>query len=167
VFGILSENRFQEYVNVIVSMAIGDNRFRWVNAAQPWRLEVLVKPRERFHQGLNGDADMAKGIFLLPHEIAEKTWKTYTNMQAFRRTFGGNCLLHKSIIKLNPAIWLNDELVNSYLALLPQNGAQGIKIVNSFMFQTLQSNQPQNSKGKLARSMVRFIFSLVLFLAQL
>jgi hypothetical protein len=167
VFGIISENRFQEYVNIIVSMAIGDTHFRWVNATQPWCLEALVKPRKRFHLGLNGEADMEKGIFLLPHEIAEKTWETYRNMQAFDRTFGGNCLFHNSIIRLKPTIWLNDELVNSYLALLPQNGAQGIKIVNSFMFQTLQSNQPQNYEGKLARSIVRFIFSLVLFLAQL
>jgi hypothetical protein len=148
VFGIISENRFQEYVNVIVSMAIGDNHFRWVNAMQPWRLEALVKPRTMFHQGLNGYENMAKGIFLLPHEITEKTWEAYRNMQAFHRTFGGNCLFHKSIIKLKPKMWLNDELINSYLALLPQNAAQGIKIANSFLFQTLQGDQLQNPKGK-------------------
>lgn len=167
VFDIISEKRFQEYLNIVLSMAIGTNIFSWVNATKPWHLKALVKQTNSSHPGLNGDADMAKGIFLLPHEIAEKTWETYTNMPAFRRTFGGSCLLHTSLVKMNPTTWLNDELVNSYLALLPQNGPQGIKIVNSFMFQTLERDNPQSSKEKIARSMVLFIFSLVLFLAQL
>lgn len=144
-------------------MAIGANPFRWVNAAQPWGLEALVKPRKRLPQGLNGGADVAKGIFILPHEFAEKTWEAYMNMQAFRRTFGGNCLLHQSIVKLKPTMWLNDEVVNSYLALLPQSNAQGIKTVNSFFFQNLQRDHSQKLKGKTARSLVRFIPSLILF----
>jgi hypothetical protein len=167
VFGIVSENRFQEYLSIVIPMAIGANRFRWVNATHPWCLDALVRPRKKLDEELRGDADVIKGIFLLPHEIAEETWKTYMDMQAFSRTFGGNSLLHKSMAKLKPRAWLNDEVINSYLSLLPQNCARGIKVTNTFVFQALQSDRPQNYKENLIRSMVMFIFSLILLLAQL
>jgi hypothetical protein len=79
----------------------------------------------------------SKGIFILPRETLEETWNIYINMSEFSRSIGKYIVDHASIHRYKPKGWLNDELVNSYLALLKDH-APSIKVTESYAFSKLQ-----------------------------
>ena len=51
---------------------------------------------------------------------------------------------YKDIIKLKPGTWLNDELVNAYVKLLPTNKGKYF-IHNSFFYTKLESEATKSS----------------------
>ena len=57
-------------------------------------------------------------------------------MPKFTRGFGNTIVNHDSIHRYEPKGWLNDKLVNSYMALLPDD-RPSIKVTVSQIFEKL------------------------------
>ena len=74
---------------------------------------------------------------MLPHEALQETWNIYTDMHEFRRNLRNSIIDYDSIRRFKPKSWLNDELVNSYTALLPDD-RPSIKVVSTFVFTKLK-----------------------------
>jgi hypothetical protein len=153
---IISRPQFQRYLKNIVTTLIGSEPFRWTKCTPPWRLPTLI--RWSFVEESWGRPE-SKGIFILPHEALEETWNFYINMPKFSRSFGNNNVDHESIHRYKPNGWLNDELVNSYVALLPDSDdGPSIKVTGSYAFQKLHN--PLTYQKDFFKRLVRLVFSM-------
>jgi hypothetical protein len=132
---IISRPQFQRYLKNIVTSLIGSEPFRWTKCAPPWRIPTLIS--WSFVEESWGRPE-SKGIFILPHEMIEETWNIYFNMPKFNRIVRKSIVNCKSLCRYKPKAWLNDELVNSYVSLLPDD-EPSIKVIDSFVFPKLQS----------------------------
>ena len=150
---IISKPQFQRYLKNFVTPLLGSEPFRWTKCTPPWRLPTLI--RWSLVEKSWGRPE-SKGIFILPHEMLEETWNIYINMPEFRRSAGKTIVNNKSIRRYKPNGWLNDELVNSYIALL-RDDKSSIKVTESYVFQKIQ-NPLINDKDYFKR-IVRLVFS--------
>lgn len=91
--------------------------------------------------------------------MLQETWNIYLNMGEFSRSPGNHIVNQESFHRYKRNGWLNDELVNSYVALLP-NDRPSIKVTNSFAFQIL--NDPHTYKPDFFKRIVRLVFSTLL-----
>ncbi|KAF8803049.1 cysteine proteinase [Phlegmacium glaucopus] len=124
---IISRPRFQSYLKNVATPLIGAEDFRWTKCTPPWCLQTLVKWTS-FREGTCGKQE-SNGIFILPHEALEETWDIYIDMPKFHRSFGNCNVLHQSIGRLKPNCWLDDEVVNAYIALLLVGGVPSVRLV--------------------------------------
>lgn len=152
---IISRPQFQRYLKTIVTPLIGSEPFRWTKCTPPWCLPSLI--RWSLAEKSWGRPE-SKGIFILPHEMLEETWNIYMNMAEFSRSVGKNIVNYTSIRRYKPNFWLNDELVNSYIALL-QDDKSSIKVTQSYAFQKLQNQNPHAHNKDFFKRMVRLVFS--------
>ncbi|KAF8812893.1 cysteine proteinase [Phlegmacium glaucopus] len=89
---------------------------QWLGPCPSWCLEFLdlagwteTSPKE---QDLNG-------IFLLPHEQTKEMWEHYQKGMNISRLTPYTNLLQKDYTRLlQPQLWLNNEIVNTYMALI-------------------------------------------------
>lgn len=149
---IISRPQFQRYLKNVVTPLIGGEPFRWTKCTPPWRLPKLI--RWSFLEESRGRPE-SKGIFILPHEALEETWNIYINMPKFSRGFGNTIVNHDSILRYEPKGWLNDELVDSYVALLP-NDRPSIKVTICYIFEKLQN--PKTYQKDFFKRFVRLVF---------
>lgn len=59
-------------------------------------------------------------------------------MCSFRRVYGQAILVHDSFKRMEPKMWINDEIINSYVLLLSANEEVDIKVVDSRVFPNFQ-----------------------------
>jgi hypothetical protein len=154
---IISKPQFQRYLKNFVTPLLGSEPFQWTKCTPPWRLPTLIRWRLVEESWRRPES---KGIFILPHEMLEETWNIYINMPEFRRSAGKTIVNNKSIRCYKPNGWLNDELVNSYIALL-RDDKSSIKVTESYVFQKIQ-NPLQYNKDFFKR-IVRLVFSTTPF----
>lgn len=150
---IISRPQFQRYLKNVVTPLIGSEPFQWTKCIPPWHLPTLIS--WNIVEESCGRPE-SKGVFMLPHEALQETWNIYTDMHEFHRNLRNSTVDHKSICRFKPKSWLNDELVNSYTALLPDD-RPSIKVVSTFVFPKLQGPY-LNQEGYFNR-VVSLVFS--------
>ncbi|KAF8815345.1 cysteine proteinase [Phlegmacium glaucopus] len=124
---------------------------QWLGPCPSWCLEFLdlagwieTSPKE---QDLNG-------IFLLPHEQTKEMWEPYQKGMNISRLTPYSNLLQKDYTRLlQPQLWLNDEIVNTYMALIRSLVKQDHLVLFSHFYQKislLESCHPDVIKGYLS-----------------
>lgn len=151
---IIGRPRFQKYLKNIVKPLIGSEPFRWTECSPPSCLPTLIRWTSFVEESCGRQE--SKGIFILPQEALERTWNIYIDMPKFYRSFNNSTVLHQSIRRLKPNCWLDDEVVNAYLALLPVGEASFIKVTNTWVFPRLQDND--RKQGDFFKRLVGLLF---------
>ena len=147
---IISRPRFQRYLKNIVTPLIGSEPFKWIKRTPSWCLPTLITWNS---VEVSCGRPESKGIFILPQEVLEGTWNIYIDMPEFSRSIRGSNVDHESILRFKPKGWVNDELVNSYIGLFPDD-RPSIKVVGTYAFSKLQ-----NSGEGCFQRIVRLVFS--------
>jgi hypothetical protein len=140
--------RFQHHIEACLTVLTGADRFQWLGPCPSWCLEFLdpagwieTSPKEK---DLNG-------IFLLPHERTKEMWEHYQKGMNISRLTPYSNLLQKDYTRLlQPQLWLNDEIVNTYMALIRSSVKQDHLVLFSHFYQKislLESCHPDVIKG--------------------
>jgi hypothetical protein len=98
-----------------------------VGPRRSWDVEIIQKlcPRNQYHP------NTWKGITILPMEDVLQPWVSYIASQEIKRKLSHlDSLTSISLQRLSKHGWLNDDLINAYIACMPLR--DGILVLSTY-----------------------------------
>lgn len=143
---ITSDKKFQHYIEPFVSYILRDMGWKSVGPRRSWEVGFI---RELCPRPEHQPSDW-KGIAILPIEYALQPWEVYfTHGDIKRQLTKSGTLTSISIYRLRGREWVNDDVINAYVACMPLR--DGILVLNSYFANHIK----ERKKSRIIRNMVR------------
>lgn len=134
---IINHEVFRKYISRFVAPVVAGLAFRCINGQRSWEFLDLgglnVESASDAHIRMN-PKQATKGIFIWPHERFGILWDVVRKNPNFLRQ---GVISSKSIMRLEPGTWVDDEIINGYINLLDHKNKPTTLALNTFFYQFL------------------------------
>jgi hypothetical protein len=122
-----------------------------------WELECFNKNVSTNRHALEKEVkgEHSKGIFISDVEKDMTSWVYHLGNEDFHRTLQKGSMKHSDFARLTPGRWLNDEVINGYIAMLDRIKIPDTLVLSTWFWpsMTLATKSAQN-KVRVAKNMV-------------